>query len=329
MTNAFAVCAQAGVRLYRIPAREGRMAMHKNILGMDIGGTHLRLGMVDHHHHLKHFAILPTQQVFGNDAPVAALTNSIRTYCRNDPARHPDAVALGFPSTIDRQRRKVISTPNISALQNLAISDELEEILGIPVYVNRDVNFLLLHDIKALSLTDKPVVLGIYIGTGVGNAISIDGKLLAGKNGAAGELGHIPLYGHHGYCGCGNKGCAETISAGKYLEQLRKEQFPDTPISELFSRHGKTRVMENFIETLSLPIATEINIFDPDSVVLGGGVLQMSDFPLTLLQDRIRKHTRRPYGESTEIHHSQPGQENGVIGAGIYGLKRLHQEDYI
>ena len=85
--------------------------------------------------------------------------------------------------------------------------------------------------------------------------------------------------------------------------------------------------LKNQVEAMAVPVATEINILDPDYVILGGGLLQMRDFPLHLLKENIHKHTRKPYpAENLRFLYSNANQENGVIGAGIYGWKKWKEE---
>lgn len=303
---------------------------NKLILGMDIGGTNMRFGLVDERYCLAHFVIEPTQEVFCCADPMDMIKERIRTYCDEHlDGKLPDAISMGFPSTIDKTRRIVTSTPNVRALQNIAVADFMERAFKIPVYINRDVNFLMLYDILHHHLENQKIVLGFYLGTGLGNAISIGGNLLLGKNGVAAELGHIPMLGATDLCGCGNYGCAETVASGVRLEKIQSDLFPDTSIREMFTRHRDEPAMLEFIDGLSIPIATEVNIFDPDYVIIGGGIPQMPDFPMQYLEEFIHRHLRKPYPAlNLEILYSIPKQENGVIGAGIYAFKRLESEDY-
>ncbi len=302
----------------------------KLILGMDIGGTNMRFGLVDEQFNRSHMVMELTQKVLACADPMETLKERIHAYCdRYLDGELPYALSMGFPSTIDKTRRIVTSTPNIHRLQNIKVADIMESAFHVPVYVNRDVNFLMLYDMLYHRLTDKRIVLGFYLGTGLGNAIAIDGNLLLGKNGVAAELGHIPMYGANDLCGCGNYGCAETIASGLQLEKIRSEWFPDTPIQQIFTYYRDDPAILHFIDGLSIPIATEINIFDPDSVIIGGGIPQMPDFPTQALEKSIYRHLRKPYpAKGLEMIYSVPKQDNGVIGAGIYAFKRLESEDY-
>lgn len=304
--------------------------MTNSVLGMDIGGTNMRFGLVDEQYGLSGFFIRSTRTVLNGEHSSERLEAAVREYC----VEHlhgvlPRAVSIGFPSSIDATRRIIRSTPNVKGLDNLPVVDLLEEALGIPVFIHKDANFLLLFDMYDHRVDENAVILGCYAGTGFGNAISSGGRLLLGKNGVAAELGHIPVLGQTVMCGCGNAGCVEAFASGVYLEKLQAEHFPDTPIGELFVRHADDARLAQFVDYLSVPIATEANIFDPDYVIIGGGLVQMQGFPVQKLEQCIRAHARKPYpSENLVLLYSSPGQENGVIGAGIYAYKRLADSTY-
>lgn len=295
------------------------------IVGLDIGGTNCRIGLVDRSNNLYHPQILNTAELQVNDCFLEGLQSFTKDYI-NQYQKDFDilAISMGFPSTISSDRKVVISTPNIDGLDNVPIVSLFEDVFDIPVFINRDVNMLLFHDIQYFHLPKNQITLGFYIGTGLGNAIYINGEILLGKNGVAGELGHIPILGNKKRCACGNEGCIEAIAAGRYLEELCQTRFAGTPIKDVYLRHLDTPQIREQVEYLSIPIATEINIFDPHYIILGGGILHMEGFPKEMLEEFIRKHTRKPYpAEGLSILYSLSEQENGIIGAGIYGFHML------
>jgi allose kinase len=187
------------------------------------------------------------------------------------------------------------------------------------------VNLLFLYDCYDNRLTGD-VMIGCYVGTGLGNVIAIHGEILVGKNGVAAELGHIPMRGLDVACPCGNVGCVEMIASGKALKALQGNEYPQESIADLFTLHATEAPVRSFINDLALPIATEINILDPDEIILGGGVLQMDGFPKALLEDAIRYHARKPYPAcNLRFHYSGDKRENGVIGAAILALRQLQK----
>ena len=164
------------------------------VLGIDIGGTNMRFGLVDSRHELSAFERLDTRATFAEGCdPAGRLAECIRSYCeRSLSGAMPAAVSIGFPSTINRQRTVVVQTPNIACIpDHFAVVEELEAVLKVPVFINRDVNDLLLFDLEDLKVTSQDCVAGIYFGTGIGNAVMVNGKILLGRNGVASELVHL------------------------------------------------------------------------------------------------------------------------------------------
>ena len=303
--------------------------MTEVILCLDIGGTNCRFGLVDRESQIYGQKITATAALAEQGFMEGLVERLLRYVTRFGEQFRIRAISLGFPSTIDRTRRCVLSTPNIPGLDNIPVVDYLKERMQMPVFLERDVNMLLLHDIKCFGLLGEKIVVGIYFGTGIGNGIFINGDLLYGRNGVAGELGHIPQLPSHNQCGCGNPSCVEAMGGGKYLEELCEREFPGTRIKDVYRLHRDRPQIRAQVEAMGAAVACEVNILDPDYVILGGGLLQMADFPVDLLEQYIRKHTRKPHPErNLRLLFSQAGQENGVIGAGIYGWRMLSQQRF-
>lgn len=289
------------------------------MIGMDIGGTNIRIGSAGRSGELEHFFKIPRGQILQGNGNMERLAAFLEDYIKKHRLGHrPKAIMIGFPATLSRDRRTILQAPNIPGLDNLPAAEILEDLLNLPVYLERDVNLLFYRDKTVNRLPEQGVGIGIYVGTGIGNAIFINSIPLAGKDGAAGELGHIPLGGVSA-CGCGNSGCSECVASGKYLVQLQKEHFSATPLEEIFIRHGDTAVMRKYVDDIARVIASEINILNPDYIILGGGVLQSPGFPTALLKKHIYVHARKPYpAESLTYYFSRDALENGVLGALAY-----------
>lgn len=288
-------------------------------IGIDIGGTNFRMGIVDNHGNISHFSIKPSN-IFEEGNVIDILYQEITDYLEKvGYTGKIKAIAIGIPSLVSKDKKVIFSSPNLKGFDNIVFGNTLSDILGFPVYIDRDVNFLLQNDILKLNLDRSKTILGFYIGTGFGNSIYINGGFYCGKNGAAGELGHIPLYDIYDVCTCGKIGCSEVRCSGKYLEFLVKKHFPDVNIKNVFKEKGNDPIIIKYVKDLAIPIATEINILDPDYIILAGGVLYMQDFPKDLLVKSIHEHTRKPYPEANlEIIFSEHNQESGVYGSGNF-----------
>jgi allose kinase len=294
------------------------------VTGIDIGGTNLRIGMVSKDGLLYNFEVESSSILNKNKNYLKNLENYIYNSIKKHGAGNPLAIVIGFPSTISKDKRIVYSSPNIEGFDNINVADPLKEAFGVPVFIDNDVNFLLFYEIVMRGIEHKGIVLGFYIGTGFGNAIYLDDHFLEGKHGAAAEMGHTPVLGKSDKCSCGNLGCIELYASGKRLEELNNMYFPKTHIKEIFVKHRNEPVIQEFIKALSIPIATQITIFDPDFIVLGGGVINMNAFPKEDLEKYIYKNTRKPYpAEGLNIIYAQNDPTTGVIGAGLFGYKKL------
>jgi len=298
----------------------------KEIIGIDIGGTNFRIGTVSHLGILNNF-IIKSSKMLNESEGVKYLIKEIETYIEKYNLQDKiSCVSIGIPSIVNKDKTFVYSTPNLKGIENINLAEEVSKEIKIPVFVNRDVNNLLLNDIEHLKIKDveEKTIAGFYIGTGLGNAIFINGREYSGKNGVAGELGHIPLYGVNDKCTCGNTGCAEVRISGKYLQEIAKKYFPDTKIDDVFKYHVNENIIKEFVENLSIPIATEINILDPHYVILAGGVINMDSFPKEELILKIKEKTRKPYPESNlEILFTKHTQESGVLGSAKYAFSKM------
>lgn len=295
------------------------------VIGVDIGGTHFRIGAVDDSLQVSHFERLAVKSVFRSNDPLSDLSAYLTDYLHRTGVS-PDALVLGFPATIDKARATVLQAPNLPFMENLPVKAVLSSQLGLPVYVERDVNLALYYDRMHYGLQDCEVLVSIYFGTGIGNAVMIHQQLLLGKNGTAAELGHIPVDGSSLPCGCGNVGCMENLAGGKYLAHLQQTRFPDIPIESLFTLRGDSPELAQMLHYMAMTIATEVNIFDPDCVLIGGGIPSMADFPWDALVAQTLAHTRKPYPANTlQLLRADDSPEKSIIGAALYAREQPTQ----
>lgn len=292
--------------------------MSRYVIGLDIGGTNIRIASQEEGSSVENFIKVSRVSVLdGSPDQMKKLADFIKEYVKSYHSDTlPEAIALGFPAAIDKTRSIVLQAPNIEGLDGTNVKAELEKYLNIPVYVERDTNILFLCDMDDLGIEVNGIGIGVYVGTGIGNAIFIGNEPLIGKNGVAGEIGHIPTQGSTKQCGCGNYGCSECYGSGWRLVEINKEYFPETDISDLFTKHSDTQVLRDFVDYIACTVDAEVNTLDPDCVVLGGGIINMNDFPKALLEEKIHEHARKPFpSENLQIYYSKDGAENGARGA--------------
>ncbi|WP_288623535.1 allose kinase [uncultured Brachyspira sp.] len=300
------------------------------ILGIDIGGTFTRTGFVDNDYNISNFRKIETKEVISDNYGIDKFLNMIDVVIKESQLFDKSfeslkAISIGVPATINKEKNKIISATYLHSLENVDLVEVIKSKFGnIEVFLEKDVNFLLYKDMYDMQLYNYPIVCGVYFGTGIGNSIYINNEFISGKHGTAGELGHIPVYGNDRVCGCGNIGCIESKASGKALQYINDEKYKNNDISEIFKHYNEDKELKDFIYVLSMAVATEVNILDPDIFIFGGGLQDMNNFPRKELEECIYKHSRKPYpGKDIKILYTRNTQMSGVIGGGIYAFDKL------
>ncbi|MCT4714574.1 allose kinase [Enterobacteriaceae bacterium H18W14] len=298
--------------------------MSRTWLGIDIGGTSTRLLTLSGENQWAGFRKLPTASWAQSGDALRALAGLINEM---QAEQQIDGVMLGLPGILSRDRRHVVSLPFIQALDDMSVAAHLSEITGVPVAMDKDVNHLMLWDLMQLdTLPDNAV--GLYLGTGMGNSLWLNGQFYHGEHGGAGEIGHIPLVDNDLPCPCGNHGCAETLTSGHWLSQWARQHCAHTDLGQLFTLHGDRPELQQFVSRLAKIIASEMNIIDPQYLILGGGVLAMNDFPLESLRRQIVQHLRPPVTrDGLKMVFSHATDQTGCRGACLAAARQFGREE--
>lgn len=289
-----------------------------SIVALDIGGTNIRIGLVSLiDHSILHKEKISSDILTKSRSPYTVLTELIQNFIGSSQIK---GLVIGFPSLVSLDRKTILQTPNIKGFQNYPIKKKLEESLSIPVLIEKDVNLIHYYHTKSLPEKDKVVVIGFYIGTGLGFAISQGNSIFLGSHGVAGELGHIPLQEVKKKCNCGNPNCIESLISGKNIINIHSRLCPKVEISSLFKRYYPgSKYLVDFIDKLALLIAGQINVLDPSTCIISGGVTFMPNFPKTILKKKIMVHVRKPLPhDHIKIYFPPANDYAGVIGGSLY-----------
>jgi len=289
-----------------------------NILGVDVGGTFVRMGTL-RDGKIENPVKRSSAEIFSAPGGAAAgLAQVLKEYAGDTQFA---AVGVGIPGTVSRDGERVLNVPNIPGLNDTPLRDALTDALSTPVFVENDITMLTTGDSIRLGL-ERGVVFGCYIGTGLGGAVLVDGKLLRGRS-ALCEPGHVPIYGLDRPCGCGKTGCAEPYVAGRALERLLAEKYPGGNIAEIFSLMSEAELNE-YVDILAHLLASAIQLLDPDAVIMGGGVCAMSGFPRELLPERLAELCMKPVPASTlNLLYPVASDVSGVYGAAVFAQNAL------
>ena len=316
----------------------------RRTIGVDLGGTKLLAGAVDPRlgvHHRVHRSVSGLNQRALLDLCVEAVTEA-----RDSAGDEVAAVGFGLPALIDRTTGKVavgVHTP----LADVAFADVMAERLGVPVFVDNDGNASALaeHRAGAARGVDDAVVL--TLGTGIGGGLILDGRLYRGARGGAGELGHMEIDFDGPLCSdnCPGRGCAEIFVSGRALvrEATRlAHERPDSglgralqagqtlagPLVTELAHDGDPAAREVVAllgERLGVVITSLANIFNPQIVVVGGGVIAAGELLLAPARRIVKERTLPFFGDDLRIVAARFGVEAGMVGAAALAYEGLAQ----
>ncbi len=296
-------------------------------IGVDVGGTKVAVATLDGTV-LGPPATEPTERTSG-DALLAQLERMIAA------AAPADAVGLGLPSAVDAATGSVRTSANVP-LQHVPVRDELSRRLGMPVFVANDAQVAGLseaHD-EQLQVCAQSLIL-LTVGTGVGGAIILGGEIFLGASGAAGHLGHqlIAADLSSGAPPHSDRppqpGTLESLASGRALDRLARERgLADGRALVAAATAGDEQAaaaIALFGSRLGIGIANAINSFDPDEVVIGGGVSAAGELLLAPATRTARAFTVAGIGTRTTIRIARHGQDAGVRGAALLAARGLQR----
>ncbi|MBR5517679.1 MAG: ROK family protein [Clostridia bacterium] len=307
-------------------------------IGVDIGGTNLVAGLVDDKFNLVDKVGTPAN----GSRSDREIIDDIIMLCKKLMAQNNlevsdiEAIGLGVPGCFDNDNGVIVFCENINFL-NTPVGEWIRREIDVPVYLGNDADCAALGEAYAGATKDAAHSVMVTIGTGIGGGIIINKKIYSGFNGCGGELGHMVIKSDGELCGCGRRGCFEAYGSATALVKQTKDAIVKNPESYLAKTpleevNGKTAfdamragcpvgtaVVEKYVENFATGITNIINIFQPEMVVIGGGVSKEGK-PFT---DMIMKYvSKERYGENTGLPKTTLctavlGNDAGVIGAAL------------
>jgi fructokinase len=246
--------------------------------GIDLGGTKCECVVLDGDEVLLRHRI-PTERRGGYQHMIGQIAKLVDE-CADKLGQRPTLIGMGTPGARDPQTG-VMKNCNTTELNGQPFKEDLERRLGIPVLIANDANCFALAETHLGAVRqhhpDAKVVFGIIMGTGVGSGIVINGQILNGHHGIAGEWGHNVLSPDGPECYCGKRGCVETLISGPALEAWYEAKAKrHLPLAQIAAATAHDHVAKLTIDRLHLlfgqALANVVNILDPDVIVIGGGV---------------------------------------------------------
>ncbi|MEK6250879.1 MAG: ROK family protein [Actinomycetota bacterium] len=302
-------------------------------VGVDLGGTKVLVGVVGEDRKVL-YEDQERSAGQGQDELLETLEREVREALEARP--NVAAVGLGIPCTIDRERGVAITAVNLP-IRDVPIRDRMREQLGIPVFIDNDANVAALaeHRFGAAKGTSDAVML--TIGTGIGGGVIIDGEVYRGSTGAASEPGHMVIDFDGPRCqgNCPNRGCLETFASGTALAREGRaaaERESSSALGKALAEHGEivgktvtdaanegdpiaAAVVEEAGRRLGAGLSSLANIFEPEVIVLGGGVAKaVGARMLDPAREELRSRALPPMNE-VPVELAELGTEAGMVGA--------------
>jgi glucokinase len=311
-------------------------------IGVDLGGTKMQVGVLAGVETL--WESRETSRGQDQDELVELL---VREVSAAREAR-PDAVAvgLGIPATINQERGEAVSAVNLP-LVDLPVRDVVSERVGLPVFLDNDGNVAAYAEHLYGAARGMPTMVMLTIGTGIGGGLILGGEIFRGATGAGAELGHVVIQADGPPCqgNCPNHGCVEALASGTALGREGRaagESIPDSALGKLLDEGTEVDglavteaalagdetaigVFDLIGSRLGVACSSFANIFEPEVIVIGGGVIKAGDLLLDPVRKEVRERALRPMNE-TPIAEAKLGPDAGMIGAAALARTELEKQ---
>lgn len=295
-------------------------------IGLDIGGTKIQGAVIDEKGEILKTYRLETCAREGKDKVLDNISKII-DFLKTDDIK---AVGVGTPGFIDSENGIVTFAGNIDGWTGLNLKKEIEKRSSLPVFIENDANIALVCEKWLGSGKGFNDIVMITIGTGLGGAVyNKKMGLLSGSNFQGAELGHLILHPNGEYCTCGQSGCAESYCSGtaivRHYEELTRNKLEGQEIFELVKTDDNAKkVIDRFTSDLAWFLTSLRNIFDPELIIIGGGVINSKDYWWKEVLEKFYNYCH--LSEKIEIKPAKYLNDAGVIGAGRIAMERLKNE---
>lgn len=309
-------------------------------IGVDIGGTNVKIALVDKKGGISFPKTVPTRAEMGYEYTISNIIQSIKDLMTEAKITASDleGIGFGFPGQIDCDNGIVRILPNIPGWIEVPIAEIMQKEFNVPVKVDNDVRCAALAERSYGAGAGCKNLICITVGTGIGSGLIINGKIVRGSSNAAGEIGHIKLsLGEGPICGCGDTGCFEAYASGPSIVAMAKEYIAggkSTKYREIAgsveaitpavicqaAKEGDVvakRIFSTMGEYLGIGLSGVVNLLNPEKIVVGGGVADAGDLLLEPLRKTLKERAMPIQGAAVEVVPAQLGNTAGIIGASL------------
>ena len=290
------------------------------VFAVDLGGTHLRVALVDDSGNILRHLKQETPKGDSADGILDALAGAAREW--KCDGRRVVAASIMVPGAVDSDKAVVVAAPNLPSLINFGLKAELEKRLGWRVVLENDANAAAVGEMWLGAARGCNDVVSVTLGTGVGGGVIHNGKLWRGSHGSAGEIGHTTVDPFSGLkCKCGNTGCLELFASATAIVRMAREQGMDAVSAEKVYEAGRSgdetalSVFNRCGMYLGIGLANLINLIDPQVIVITGGAVNGWDLFASEMYRQVEERAVRATAQQVRIARSECGDNAGLLGA--------------
>lgn len=320
--------------------------MAKWCIGIDLGGTFIKFGLLDENRQTGGSVQLPTPRSGAEDI-IAQMVQGARKLVAEAHLRWEDVVAVGVgaPGPADLERGVILAMPNLPGMENIPLSRRMSEALGLPVHLENDANAAAYGEFCCGCGQGTRNLVLLTLGTGVGSGVIVEGQILHGSHGLGGEFGHMIVQPDGEPCACGQRGCLERYSSAAALGRRARQMIEggrSSALAEVLRRKGDldakdiqvarkagdalaAEVWEAGAHYLAVACVNICRILDADLIVLAGGLTAAG----ADLLEPVREHFARLHwsltAPRTQIALSALGDQAGVVGAAAVAWRASRQ----
>jgi glucokinase len=305
----------------------------QHVLALDIGGTKLAAGVVDTSGGVHSFVVASTLAEEGPERGLERLFALGRKAVEESGVAWPAlaAVGIGAGGPLDAARGVLIAPPHLPGWRDVPLTQLAEEAFGLPAALENDATAAAAGEHRFGAGAGTRHMVYLTISTGVGGGTVIDGRLYRGASGNGGELGHVTVDCHGRPCrGCGRRGCLEAYVSGTSIAERAREAGMNGAVAADVAAAAKagnlvaTQVWDETVEALACGLTSIVNLFEPELVVLGGGVVSgTGEQLLGPVRERVRADSMPPAAAGVEIVAAALGERVGVVGAAAIAIERM------
>lgn len=307
--------------------------MKKYVIGVDLGGTKITTAISDLTGEIIEKTTLATGSALGEEVVLSRIFDSISMVLEASKINEQDvrAIGIGAPGPLDSEKGIIITTPNLP-FKNYNLVKPIEERFGIKTYLDNDANAAAIGEYTFGAGKGTKHMIYITVSTGVGGGAILNGRPYRGNTSNALEVGHMTIEPFSKYqCNCGKYGDVESLCSGTAIAKRAKEAVEagretslkdiDTitsyEVHQAYLEGDKVaiEILDTALEYMGIAIANLIVNFDPEMIVIGGGVTKIGDLFFDKVKESAKKRSFDFMFNSTKIVPSKLGQESGVIGA--------------